>query len=149
MKRRDAALGALALALPAARLAAADTRVGTDPAAVVGAWRGRGRWLDREFQARVGSFDFELLVHPDLSCEGRAGDAPLARSAPERGRQPLVFHFALPQPVNPRAPAQRLHLVLLLTGIVDDELDVDFHLKARRGFDPGMQVGNLRARRRP
>lgn len=148
MRRRAIGVAGLAMALPCTRALAASAGAGLDPASLAGAWQGRGRWLDQAFHALVGPVEFELVVHPDLSCEGRAGDAVLARSPPGPGRRPVALHFTLPRPIAPRAPAHRLHLLLLLNGVEDGELDVDFHLKTHRGFDLGMQVGNLRAHRR-
>ena len=129
---------------------AARPVVGQVPAETVppvGRWRGPGRWLDRDVQREAGAFHAELIIHPGFQAEGLFAGVPLARTAPLPRHHPPAYAFMLSQPLSPTLLSSRRHLLLLLSSVQADVLDVDCHLKKRHGLDLGMRVGNLQLRR--
>lgn len=123
------------------------------PANVGGKWQGTGRFLDVGFNSRIGQVPLTMDVQGDTVtgtiCGIRWHSMYIERHHTRKKGSSFQIFALMDAPVQQANPRHKT-LVLLVTlpgAATMGKLDVDFHLKKRPGFDPGMRVGNVQLSR--
>lgn len=128
-------------ALAAAQLAYADA---PQPASIAGRWIGDARLFETAVRAKASPLPIEIRLEQDLAMSGRIGNAQIPRTAPASVKPLRVeYQVALNGSIHDLPQLKKSYMVVIVTRSAKDELDADFHLKSRIGFDPTMQVGHL------
>ena len=142
MDRRRAIVSlAVAAAGAGARWAAAAEPL---PPLPVGLWSCDARLFHAQTRARVGPIASELRLAADGALSGRIGQAEIPRTVPaSRSARRVEYRVLLSTPVHPGLDASARHLVVIVTPHPAAQLDAEFHLKRRFGFDPAMLVGHF------
>lgn len=122
---------------------------GDDPShKIVGRWSADARLFDRDIRSQTTPLESELVFAEDLSLSGRVGQAVLPPTKPYSATaKRLEYRFVLDQPVSGHVALAKSHLIVIVTIDVRGDLDADFHLKSRFGFDISMRVGHFDAKR--
>lgn len=117
---------------------------------LAGTWQADARLLNRAWREKTGALPSVLTLSADGRLSGRIGDVAIPDSMPKRRRADrLDYEIVMPAPPAARGGIDRTHLVVMIGLRPDAAPDIDFHLKSRFGFDPGMFVGHFDLVARP
>ncbi|MFA6312979.1 MAG: hypothetical protein WCV99_13665 [Sterolibacterium sp.] len=115
---------------------------------IAGHWVGDARLFDKAVRAKTTPLPIEIRIEEDLAMSGSIGNARIPRSVPVSVKPPRIeYHVALEGSIRDLPQLKKSHMIVIVTRNAKDDLDADFHLKSRFGFDPTMQVGHMEVKR--
>lgn len=119
--------------------------VAQEPAAsIVGVWTGDARLFDKKLREQTTPLATTIQFHSNLDLSGSVGNARFSRTAvASSSPDKIEYRILLDGFVKDLPELRKSHLVVIVTLRKDGQLDADFHLKSRFGFDPTMRVGHF------
>jgi len=110
----------------------------------IGTWFGDARLFNKEARSKANPIAFEIAISPNGSMSGTFAGSTFESAAP---KELNATHALYVTKLLPGAKAPGLEgrdvLVLMVNRNAVQVPDIDFHLKRRVGFDPGMLVGHI------
>lgn len=136
-------LVALALLLATIGCCAVSTKRAPPSPALLGAWSGEARFLDRDLASEYGTFAVELELAPDGSATGTVGAATLVDGRVTERETEFLVEARLEGDVfatGSLPPQEKTHAALVLALPKEGRALGNLHLKSNPVFDFTLRV---------